>query len=169
MIVSFNTEGELTLLKVGQQFADHFSVSERIFQQNLHDYGSVFICSELFYILDKTREFKKEPMILSSLNRSEKKQQQLITQGARAAQSSPHVVKLAADIDCSGKADTLRTVQFIREAMQDTGIKCRIGFQKYLAVGQTLVHVDVCPEYFAEGEIWHTQLHPKVWEQALEF
>jgi hypothetical protein len=58
-------------------------------------------------------------------------------------------------------------VKKIQEVASIVNIKVRIGYNQYLEAGQTFVHVDVCPEYYAPGKPWHALEHPAVWEKQI--
>jgi hypothetical protein len=118
-------------------------------------------------ILDVYRGLKKAPITINSFNRSEAKQKQLTKDGFKAAKVSPHVVKLAADCDTLTEQETLDNVKLIQEASKTTEIKVRIGYQQYLDAGQTFIHIDVCPEYYAKGRIWYLKPHPVQWERPI--
>jgi len=76
---------------------------------------------------------------------------------------------MAADIDTVSKEETLRNVDVLRQASRISGVKCRIGFKSYFSLGQTFIHVDVCPEYYGISGVYHKEFHPKVWEKQIEW
>ena len=155
------TTVEYTEEKIGK----YFSVSESRFQEDIRLYGEVVVCDLLFRVLNRYRELKGTPVILNSLNRDRKKQEQLLKDGFRAAKVSPHEYFLAADVDTKDAADTLASVPVMRQAAKDLGIKVRIGWQDYLKAGQSFIHVDCTVEYFGKGKVWHHVTHPLPWEK----
>jgi len=142
----------------------YFSISEDRFQKDIALYGEVVLCEPLFKVLNRYREIKGKPVILNSLNRDRKKQQELIKAGFRAAQVSPHEYFLAADCDTDSVAETLSNVPMVRQAAKEVGVKVRIGYSEYIKAGQSFIHIDVCPEYFGKGGVWKDHPHPKSWE-----
>lgn len=152
-------------LPVGSnKIGKYFSITERIFADNLKDYGLLVVCEPLMHVLDQTREDSGRTMSLNSFNRSLERQKELRKEYARAASISPHVAKMAADIDTTNDGETLNMVHFLQEAARKKNIKIRLGYKDYMKDGKTFVHVDVTPEYYAPGKPWHSQDHPKVWE-----
>jgi len=152
-----------------QKIGKYFSVSESRFQEDIRIYDEVVICDLLFRVLNRYRELKGQPVNLNSLNRDRKKQEQLLKDGFRAAKVSPHEFFLAADVDTKDATDTLISVPIMRQTAKDLGIKVRIGWQDYLKVGQSFMHVDVCPEYFGKGKVWNHIQHPIQWENQIEW
>lgn len=104
---------------------------------------------------------------INAFNRTGEYQRKLKLQGYRAALHSPHVEKMAADIDTTSNDQSKEWAKIMREVSKEIGIKCRIGFKQYLADGMTFIHVDVCPEYFAKGKPFYAKAHPVQWEQEL--
>lgn len=151
------------------RIGEFFYLSEYRFKKDIELYGELVVNELLIRLLDAIRKASNHPLIINSFNRSAEKQEQLKKDGARAATTSPHVVKLAADIDTLSKDDTLKLVKRIREVADIVKIKCRIGYRQYMEDGNTFVHIDVCPEYFAYGKPWHDQPHPEVWELTNEW
>jgi len=166
LLTAQGTQIDYTADKIGP----YFSLTEARFQNDIKLYGQVVICDPLFKVLNKYRELKKAPVILNSLNRSRQKQLELIDSGARAAKMSPHEFFLAADCDTTTWEETQRDVKLIRQASASLGIKVRIGFVEYwMKDKSTFIHVDVCPEYFGPGKPWTAVLHPRQWENAIEW
>lgn len=151
------------------QIGKHFSLNEPEFKENLEEFGSLTVNAPLMVLMDEFRERIGKPVKVNSYNRTEAKQARLRAQGYKAATYSPHVVKLAVDIDTTSKKETLEHVEVMRQVSKDTGIPCRIGYKTYLNRGQTFIHVDVCPLYYAEGKPWNNKKHPSVWEKQIEW
>lgn len=97
------------------------------------------------------------------------------------AETSPHVAKMAADLDVKTRQDVLNLVPVVRRAIVETGIPVRIGHKLYLAKSievektqgkkdtWTFVHIDVCPLFYAKGMPFHEQPHPAPWEYQIEW
>jgi hypothetical protein len=151
----------------GAQIAHNFYYTEPKFTQDIQDYKELIVCHKLMRVLDTYRNLKNAPININSFNRSESKQKQLQKDGFKAAKTSPHVVKLAADCDTLTEKETLENVKMVQEAAKITDIKVRIGYQEYLNAGQTFIHIDVCPEYYAKGRIWYLKPHPIQWEREI--
>lgn len=152
-------------LKEGSaQIARHFSFTEPKFAEDLKNYGELIVCAPLMRVLDVYRALVGEPVNINSFNRSEEKQKSLQDNGFRAAKNSPHVVKLAADVDTKDEADTRKKVVYMLEAAKMAKIPIRVGYEDYIKIGQSFIHVDVCPLYFAKGKVWHAKEHPSAWE-----
>jgi uncharacterized protein YcbK (DUF882 family) len=146
-----------------------FSTTERKFQQDLKDYGKLVVNEQLIRFLDRLREKWAKPITINSFNRSPEKQAQLTAAGYRTASFSPHMVFMAADVD-SGSALESRQLAMLAEGVsKELGIKIRIGLEDYIKAGQTFVHFDVCPEYYAKGKPFHTEPHPIQWESAIKW
>lgn len=194
MVPLSNWQERYGLTLNSNQIGKYFSVSESRFQRDIVDYGELVVNEFLIRVLDGYRQAIGHPVIINSFNRNEVKQAQLRKGGFRAALHSPHVVKLAADVDTPGYLDlaqkhgynaVLRTAelekQLVKEAAQINyesaitmkqvanalNIKVRIGHKQYLKVGQTFIHVDVCPEYYAPGKPFHHIDHPLAWEEQI--
>jgi len=165
LLKSDGTTEEYKEPKIGK----YFSVTEARFQKDIELYGEVVLCEPLFRVLNRYREIKGSPVIINSLNRDRKKQQELLKAGFRAAQVSPHEYFLAADCDTVSVAETLLNVPMVRQAAKELGIKIRIGYTEYIKAGQSFIHVDVCPEYFGKNGVWKDHPHPKQWETISEW
>jgi hypothetical protein len=108
--------------------------------------------------------------VINSLYRTDAKQKDLIREGnPNAAKVSPHCFGMAADVDAKNKEQTVELAALIQEIATELNIKVRIGFNKYLLNGNTFVHFDVCPEYYAEGKPYHNNSHPKQWESVMQW
>lgn len=141
----------------------HFTIGEKSFLNGLE------IAADVIKVLDLTRELKGEALSINSLDRSKFKQDQLIRDGYRAAARSPHVAKMAGDIDTVSADDTHRTVALLKEAAKKLGITIRIGWEDYLKNGQTFVHFDVCPMFYGPGKPYVTMDAPEPWRRACEW
>lgn len=146
-----------------------FSYEESKFQQDLKDYGKLIVCAPLIKVIDKYRELIRESVTINSFNRSAQKQEQLRLAGFRAAKTSPHEEKMAADCDTVSESDTLKKKEKMLEAGSLLKIPIRVGFQQYLDNDpqQTFIHVDVCPLYYAPGRPRHSDPHPIQWEKQI--
>jgi hypothetical protein len=152
----------------GTKIGRNFSYMEPEFLKNLQMYDELIVCIPLIELLDVYRELSGKPCRVSSFNRSEEHQKRLKKLGYKAAKYSPHVVKLAGDIDLFTADEVRQAVKDLEKAKKVTGIKARIGWHTYLPE-QTFVHVDVCPEYYAKGKVWHELKHPEVWEREVQW
>lgn len=153
-------------LPVGStQIGQYFAYTEPRFQQDIKDFGRLVVCAPLMRLLDRWRGLVGQPMVVNSFNRTTAYQAHLRQRGLRTARTSPHVAKMAADIDTRSHGQTVNWVEQLHRASEMTGIPCRIGYMDYLQRGYTFIHVDVCPVYYAPGAPMHHQRHPNVWEQ----
>lgn len=175
------------LKEYSNSIGKYFSISEHRFDADIDMFGQLVVNELLMRVLDGYREATNEPCCINSFNRDQAKQDQLQLAGYRTATHSPHIVKLAADVDTPG-VDDLRKMKkhakqsdfelwkeavrinwerasMMRQVASILGIKVRIGHKEYLEKRQTFIHVDVCPEYFAAGKPFHKTPHPKVWER----
>lgn len=146
------------------QIAPNFNLSEYAF--NLPS----FELSEL--ILQVLQEYRKridKPVKVNSAYRSQEKQKELRKQGYRAATFSPHCEGMAVDIDTRSNSETQKGVELLRQISKDLGIKIRIGWEQYQKEGQTFIHVDVCPEYYAKGQPYYSEKNPPQWQNAIEW
>jgi hypothetical protein len=142
-----------------------FSLSEDRFKNDLTAYGELIVSELLIRVLDAYREAVGYPVTINSFNRSEEHQKDLKTRGFKAATHSPHVVKLAADIETKTEKETREGVKILKQVSDILKIKIRIGFEQYLKAGQTFIHVDVCPEYYSKGKPFCHEPHPAPWER----
>lgn len=157
-------------LKIGSDaVGKHFSLRDAKLRQDIQDYGELIVNEMLVRLLDEVRDQAGVPMIINSFNRNEAKQKSLHDQGFKTATVSPHVVKMAADINCTTAVEVRKLARLIIAAANGIGIKARVGFQQYLNEGMTFVHVDVCPEYYAPGKPFNSQPHPAVWENVISW
>lgn len=130
--------------KVGK----YFSLNEKAIRE------SQIINAELIAILDTLREQIKRPVIITSLHRTPKKQQELKEAGYAAASHSPHLYGCAADIDCKNAFEVKAYAGLLEAISLDLGIPIRIGYNQYLKLGQTFVHIDTTPLIFGEEGIY---------------
>ena len=157
-------------LKLGStEIGKYFDAKEARFQKDLVEFGKLVVCAPLMVILDKYRELIKEPVTINSFNRTEEYQVALKAKGLRAAKTSPHVEKMAADVDTFDVKDTESKVPMMRQASVLTGIPIRIGWKTYTEIKQSFIHVDVCPLYYAKGKPRNSEAHPAVWELQNEW
>lgn len=147
----------------------HFSTTERIFARDLKDYGTLVVNEQLMRVMDRFRDRIKKPVNVNAFNRNEAKQAELAAQGLRTATHSPHVVFMAVDIDTTSALETREFVRELDGVAKELGIKIRIGYEDYLKIGQTFVHVDVCPEYYAKGKPFNNHPHPVQWESPIKW
>jgi hypothetical protein len=157
------------LLMNSAQIGRNFSYKESKFQEDIKNYGVLYVNELLIRVLDAARDKWGKPLIVNSFNRNAEKQAELKAQGLKAATYSPHVVYLAADIDTKTPEESRKLAKVIRAAAESIGIKVRLGFEQYIAAGQTFVHVDVCPEYYAKGKPRAKQEHPTAWESPINW
>lgn len=151
------------LKKGSTQIGKHFNIGEK----NIPN--GVIVSALLIQVMDQVRILKGSAIVLNSLSRTLARQKELIANGERAAANSPHVVYMGADLDTVSHEDTRKTVKLVKEASKMLGIKVRIGWESYQKDGNTLVHIDVCPEYYAPGKPYHHKPHPVQWETVKEW
>ncbi len=155
-------------LPVGsEQIGKYFKYTEGKFAHDLADYGELIVCEPLMHLMDEVRELSNQPFKVNSFNRSESRQHELKASGFRAATTSPHVVKMACDMDTDSSAETLEMVTIVKKAAKNKNLKVRIGYKEYALIGQTFIHMDVCPEYYGGGKIFHNLKHPPAWESEI--
>ncbi len=152
-------------LQIGSDYVGNFfSLRDHKLRQDLEDYDQLVVNELLIRLLDEFRKSLNKPVIINSFNRSEAKQLDLQRRGFKAATVSPHVVYMAADINCVSATQVKDYVKRLKFIAKTIGLNIRIGFQEYLNAGQTFVHVDVCPEFYAPGKPFHDHKHPGPWE-----
>lgn len=177
------------LVLYSNQIGRNFSLNEFRFKMDIEQYGELIVSELLMRVMDDYRDAINTPVTVNSFNRNDEKQKQLKSQGLRAATNSPHVVKLAADLDTPGIDDLRRTrpkaskdelwnlavkinrdyVSVLREVAKRAKIAVRIGSEQYLKDGSTFIHLDVCPEYYGKGKPWCHFPHPAAWENAINW
>lgn len=157
-------------LVVGSEnIGKYFKYTEGKFAQDLSEYGELIVCEPLMHLMDEVRELSKRPFKVNSFNRNEAKQNELKASGFRAATTSPHVVKMACDMDTTSKEDTLAMVPIVKQAAKNKNLKVRIGYKEYLAAGQSFIHMDVCPEYYGSGGAFASLPNPAAWRNVIEW
>lgn len=144
----------------------HFSLKDPKLAQDLRDYGQLIVNELLVRVMDAFREAIDLPLTINSFNRTEEKQAALRAAGYQAAEHSPHVAKMAVDINTTSPTQTRAWVVILKNTAAQRGIKIRIGSEQYLSVGQTFIHFDVCPEFYAKNKPFNKQVHPAAWEQV---
>lgn len=125
------------------------------------------IAAPIIQMFDYVRIKRNKPMDINSLDRYQSDQDSMLLKGVRAATTSPHVYKMAVDIDTISKEDTIQLVADLKEAAKALGFKIRIGYKVYLKDGKTFVHLDCCPMYYAPGKPFHHHKHPAAWENEI--
>jgi hypothetical protein len=160
----YDWQKEYGLQLGSQHIGKFFKYTEPRFRQDIEQFGELVVCSLLMKVLDAFRAKVGRPVKLNSFNRTQEYQEDLERRGFKTAKFSPHVVKLACDIDTDTPEQTRREAKMLIETAKAIGINVRVGYEEYLKNGQTFIHVDVCPEYFAKGMVWHELPHPKAWE-----
>lgn len=145
----------------------HFSLTESRFIRDIQDYDELIVNELLMTVMDALRDALKKRIIVNSFNRSEAHQQDLKKRGFKTATHSPHVAKMAVDIDTTSPEETREWAKYVKQVASILNIKVRIGFEEYLNTGQTFIHIDVCPEYYASGKPYYKFPHPKQWELVI--
>lgn len=153
----------------GTKIAKHFSYTEPKFTQDIQDYDELIVCEPLMMLLDAVREAKGMPIFINSFNRDKAKQESLHERGYKAAIFSPHVAKMAADVDTLNDAETVYIANLALGCAKLMGIRARVGFKQYMENGQSFVHIDVCPEYYAPGKPFNHIFHPPAWETEMSW
>lgn len=155
-------------LEVGSdEIGRFFKATEHKFAEDIQNYGELVINESLMRLLDHFRATIKQPVIINSFNRNEEKQKQLREAGFKAASVSPHVAKMAADIDTKSPEQTRAYALVLQRCAIELNIRIRLGYEQYLKAGQTFIHVDVCPDYYASGKPFNKQPHPVQWERVI--
>lgn len=149
-----------------EQIGRNFSLTESRFKTDLVQYGELVVNELLMRFLDAFRE-AVGPITINSFNRNQEKQNELKAEGFKTAKYSPHVAKIAADIDTKTVEQTREWARKAKEVAAAIGIKIRVGSEQYIKAGQTFIHVDVGPEYYAKGKPFHEQFHPVQWESQI--
>lgn len=153
----------------GYNIGKYFSLKETRFKKDIELFGELIVCEPLMILLDAFRKEIGKPIYINSFNRSEVYQKTLAEKGFKAAKTSPHVVKMAADIDTVSDEQTRLYAKKMREVSKKIGIKCRIGFRQYIAKGDSFIHVDVCPVYYGKGCAFESNEVPSVWRKEIEW
>lgn len=167
-VVTLQEWQKLYGLKIGSDYVGkYFSLRDAKLRQDIFDYGELIVNEMLIRVLDEVRDLLGSPLYINSFNRNEEKQKELHNKGYKTATVSPHVAKMAADLNCTSAADVRKLARLVQQAASGIGIKVRVGFQQYLNEGMTFVHVDVCPEFYAPGKPFFSDPHPAVWEKSI--
>ena len=141
------------------KLSKNFTVSE------FDDAGSLLISEVLIDFLQALRD-NEGAMIVSSGYRTEDHQRKLQKQTSGAASISPHVKGMGSDIDRPTIASTKLFAKNTLALAKKLKINIRVGHDQYLRLGQTFVHIDVCPEYYGKGKPYHKRPFPPAWEIA---
>ena len=153
---------ELTGDKIGK----YFSLREKRFQDDLDLYTTLVVCEPLIRVLDALRADVGHALHINSFNRDQAKQNKLKAQGFRAAQFSPHVVKMAADVDTWTVEQTRALARRAVDVAKKLNIPVRVGSEQYIKEGSSFIHIDVCPVYFGPGKPFDSVSHPIQWTKA---
>jgi len=157
--VDLNTWQKMYYLTPGSsQIGRFFDIGEKSFKNGLT------ISEGVIRLLDMIRILWNRPININSLDRTKEDQERLKKQGYRTAKFSPHIAKMACDIDTVSKEETLELKEVIEEAADLLGYHIRIGWQDYMNIGQTFIHIDVCPMYYRTGKPLNKENHPWQWE-----
>lgn len=157
-------------LEVGSnKIGKYFNLSEPRFKKDVEEYGKLIVCAPLMVVMDAYRSAIGESVTINSYNRDDRKQQELRASGFRAARSSPHVEKMAVDVDTRDEAHTRKNVPILKRAAKELGIPIRVGYMDYIKNDQSFIHFDVCPLYYAKGAIRYNEQHPPQWENEIEW
>jgi uncharacterized protein YcbK (DUF882 family) len=147
--------------------ADHFSVDEyHIGRFQPFEYSEL-----LLNLVEAFRVKIGKPVKVGAGYRTLEYQAQLQKNpNLIAAKTSPHTVGMAFDLDTATWTETKQYVALLKETANELGLKIRLGYAEYWnKKKQTFVHVDVCPEYYAAGQPYHSQPHPPQWERVIEW
>lgn len=147
----------------------NFQLTESRFKTDLALYGELVVNELLMRVLDSFRESVGVPVTINSFNRSQEKQDELTAEGFKTAKVSPHVAKMAADIDTKTVEQTREWAKRLKVVGKLLGIKVRVGSEQYIKAGMTFVHVDVCPEFYAPDKPFHGTPHPIQWEREISW
>ena len=162
--INLNTWQSLYNLPRGSsQIGRYFRIGERGFKDGLEIHEGVI------RILDVIRVIRRKPIFINSLDRTEEDQERLRREGYKVAKTSPHVVKLVADIDAVSEDDVMDLLGDIDEAERILGYEIRKGWESYLDRGQTFVHIDLCPMIYGKGKLKYETDHPWQWEERREW
>lgn len=145
------------------QASKYFTVQE--LQLASHSQDFLVVCEPLMEVKDAYRSAKGRPVYSAAYNRSPAHQQALRDAGLKAAITSPHVAKMASDIDTASVQETNEQVVILRGVIKELGYEkwFRIGWKVYQP-SQSFMHLDCCPWYYAKGRPWHAFPHPTTWE-----
>lgn len=128
------------------------------------------ISEAIIRLFDGVRALRGRALYVNSLDRSQEKQEELQRNpNIQAAKYSPHVVKLAIDIDTTSNKDTAELLEVINTVADVLGYRLRLGWESYQRKGQTFIHIDVCPMYYGKNGVWHDVKHPLAWEGEIEW
>lgn len=163
--------GKLVDLKEWQQFRGlkDGKISDNFTWQEFDCDGEFLLSEILIDFLQYVRRKWGKPLKINSGYRTKEKQQLLKDQGYKTATFSPHTKGMASDLETVSVSDTKHLVAVIKLCARNLKLNVRIGYMQYLANGQTFVHVDVCPEYYAKGKPFYEQPHAPAWEKAIEW
>lgn len=131
--------------------------------------GNLIIAEPLVNFLQLYRSFIKKQVKINSGYRSLEKQNELKRRGFKTARNSPHVEGMAADLDFKNKQEVLENVLILKELSSKHNYSIRLGYKQYLSVGQTFIHIDVCPMFYGKHKPFHKNQHPLAWENQIEW
>lgn len=126
--------------------------------------GELIISEVLIDFLQVLRDRWGKFLKINSGYRTDAKQTALKKAGYKTATTSPHIQGMAADLDTTSADETKRLAALAESVARFMKLPIRIGYKQYLNAGQTFVHIDVCPHYFAKGRPLHDTEHPSAWE-----
>lgn len=163
-ILDFN--GRRVDLKEWQQFkgikGDKLSANFIVHEFDCE--GDIIISEVLIDYLQVLRNRWGKYLKVNSGYRSDAKQAALKAQGYKTASTSPHIQGMAADLDTGSADETKKLAALAESVARFLKLPIRVGFRQYLKAGQTFVHIDVCPHYYAKGRPLYDEPHPASWE-----
>lgn len=161
--------GEVLDLKQWQQFKGILrgdKLTENFAWNEFDCEGELLLSEVLVDFLQVIRRKWGKSMKVNSGYRTKLKQEQLHAQGYKTATFSPHTKGMAADIDTTSRQETNELAQLMITTAKQLKLPIRVGYLQYLNAGQTFVHIDVCPHYYAKGRPYYDLSHPPAWEKA---
>ena len=101
---------------------------------------------------------------ITHAKRSHEEQVILFNSGERKSAVSSHETGMAADLSFNKFSEVVRAAGIVSQIAKELNVSIRLGFCRYNEEGKNILHIDVCPEFYAEGKPLHTEAHPKKWE-----
>lgn len=125
--------------------SSHLAPHIHLLNDNVTDNGDIIMNELLINIFEEIREKVGKPIKINSGYRSEKKQAELIKQGYKAAEVSPHCQGWALDLDYGDTLDGRMLLACARNIRSVHNGYIRIGYKQYLDAGQSFIHIDIAP------------------------
>jgi len=161
----------ITALRDQYVYEGEFFKAAELYDAPPYEPEEKLIFGPILQVADEIRRRWGRPIPCTSGVRTPEKQRLLIRRGLSTAKHSPHVYRIAMDLDVATPQETRDLAALARRVSKDLGIPIRIGWMLYLRRGQTFIHIDCGPlvAYLAHREGLIPEGVKEAWLQVTEW